>query len=125
MSDTSAAVTSAAVSMMLKTAWEHVLGTDEQPPFPGELTVGFPCKSKAPTAVLMVPATAVAIGVLLAVALGMEKMGGDKKARFPIGWEQYLVWKELSVACCWFLLLEHRAAVLCIDRTMTVHVLHF
>ena len=38
---------------------------DRKPPFPGELTEGFPGESKALTAVLMVPATAVAIGVLM------------------------------------------------------------
>ena len=47
--------------------------------------MGFPGESKAPTAVLMVHATAVAIGVLLAVDSGMEKRGGDKEARFPDG----------------------------------------
>ena len=57
------------------------------PPFPGELPVGFPGESKAPTAALMVSATVVVIGVLLAlaVALGMEKRGGDKMAGFPDG----------------------------------------
>ena len=64
---------------------ECVLGTDCEPPFPRELTEGFPGESKAPTAVLMVSATAVVIGVLLVVALGMEKRGGDKKAGFPDG----------------------------------------
>ncbi len=87
MSDTSAAVTSAAVGMMLGAvlAQERVLGTDHRPPFPGELRVGFRGKSKAPTAALMVSTTAVVIGVLLAVALGMEKRGGNKMARFPDG----------------------------------------
>ncbi len=47
--------------------------------------MGFPGKSKAPTAALMVSATAVVIGVLLAVASGMGKRGGDKKAGFPDG----------------------------------------
>ena len=61
MSNTSAAVTSAAVGMALEAAlaWERVVGTDREPSFPGELTVGFPGKSKAPTAALMVSATAV------------------------------------------------------------------
>ncbi len=61
MSDTSAAVTCTTVGMTLEAAlaWEHVVGTDREPPFPGELTVGFPGKSKAPTAALMVSATAV------------------------------------------------------------------
>ena len=87
MSDTSAAVTSAAVGMTLEAvlAWERVVGTDREPPFPRELTVGFPGESKAPTAALMVSATAVVIGVLLAVALGIGKRGGDKMARFPDG----------------------------------------
>jgi hypothetical protein len=58
---------------------------DRKPPFPGELTVGFPGKSKPPTAALMVSVTAMVIGVLLAVALGMEKRGGDKMAGFPDG----------------------------------------
>ena len=82
MSDTSAAVTSTAVGMALGAvlARERVLGTDCKPPFPGELTVGFPGKLKAPTAVLMVSATAVVIGVLLAVVLGMENRGGEKMA---------------------------------------------
>ena len=62
-----------------------MLGTDCEPPFPRELTVGFLGKSKAPTAALMVSATAVVIGVLLAVAFGMEKRGGDKMAGFPDG----------------------------------------
>jgi hypothetical protein len=82
-------------------AWERVVGTDRQPPFPGELTVGFPDKAKAPTAVLMVPATAVAIGVLLAVASGMGKRGGDKKAIFPDGLEAIL---GVDGAFCSFLL---------------------
>jgi len=50
-----------------------------------EHVLGFPGESKAPTAALMVPATAVAIGVLLAVDSGMEKRGGDKEARLPDG----------------------------------------
>ena len=58
---------------------------DCKPPFPGELTVGFPGESKAPTVALMVSATAVVIDVLLAVALGVEKRGGDKVAGFPDG----------------------------------------
>ena len=87
MSNTSATVTSAAVGMMLGAvlAWECVLGTDWEPPFPGELTVGFPGELKAPTVALMVSATAVVIGVLLAVVLGIGKRGGDKMARFPDG----------------------------------------
>ena len=91
MSDTSAAVTSAAVGMTLeavlaRAATERVMDAeDRKPPFPGELTVGFPGESKAPTAALMVSATAVVIGVLLAVALGKEKRGGDKMAGFPDG----------------------------------------
>ncbi len=69
-----------------RAAAERVLdAADHEPPFPGELTVGFPVKSKAPTAALTVPATAVAIGVLLAVASGMEKRGEDKEARFSDG----------------------------------------
>ena len=90
MSDTSAAVTSAAVGMTLEAAlaWECVVGTDCNPPFPRELMVGFPGKSKAPTAALMVSTTAVVIGVLLAVALGMKK---GVETRWPdslMGWEQ-------------------------------------
>ena len=88
MSNTSAAHTSAsAVGMTLEAvlASERVMGTDCQPPFPGELTVGFPGESKAPTAALVVSATAVVIGVLLAVAPGMNKRGGDKMAGFPDG----------------------------------------
>ena len=119
MSDTPAANTSAAaVGMTMGSVLvrERVLGTDGQPPFPGGLTEGFPGKLKAPTAALMVSATAVVIGVLPAVVSGMEK---GVETRWPdslIGWEQYLVWKELFVAFCWFLLavLEHWAAVLCI-----------
>ena len=57
---------------------------DPKPPFPKELTVGFPGESKAPTVALMVHATAVAIGGLLAVDSGIEKRGGDKMvSRFP------------------------------------------
>jgi hypothetical protein len=83
MSNTSATNTSAAsvgMTMGAVLAWERVFGTDGQPPFPGELTEGFPGKSKAPTAALMVAATAV-----MAVALGMGKRGGDKMAGFPDG----------------------------------------
>ncbi len=75
---------------------------DRKPPFPGELTVGFPGESKAPTAELMVTATAVAIGVLLAVDSGMEKRGGDKEARFPVGLGAIGV--ERAVFVCLFLL---------------------
>ena len=67
-------------SMGAVPAWvaKRVLdAADPKPPFPGELTVGFPGESKAPTAALMVHATAVAIGWLLAVDSGMEKRGGD------------------------------------------------
>jgi hypothetical protein len=74
---------------------------DRKPPFPGELTVGFLGESKAPTAALMVPATAVAIGVLLSVASGMGKRGGDKKARFPDGLEAIL---GVEGAVCSFLM---------------------
>ncbi len=56
---------------------------DHKPPFPGELTVGFPGESKPPTAALKAPTVALT-GVLLAVASGMEKRGGDKEAAsFP------------------------------------------
>ena len=106
MSNTSAAVTSAAVGMTLEAAlaWERVMDpADRKPPFPGELTVGFPGKSKAPAAALMVPATAVAIGVLLAVASGMRKRGGDKKARFPDGLGA-IFGVEGAVSVCIFLL---------------------
>ena len=87
MSDTSAVVNRAAVGMTLQAvlAWEPVVGIDRKPPFPRELTVGLPGKLKAPTAARMVPATAVVIGVLLAVAPGMNKRGGDKMAGFPNG----------------------------------------
>jgi hypothetical protein len=91
MSNTSAAVTSAAIGI--------TLGTDCKPFFPGELTVGFPGKSKAPTAAQMVPATAVAFGVLLAVASGMEKRGGDKKAGFPDGLLGAISGVEGAVRC--------------------------
>ena len=80
---------------------------DRKPPFPGELTVGFPGESKAPTAVLMAPATAVAIGVLLAVASGMEKRGGDKKARFPDG--PGAIFGVEGAVCCFLLVLVARA----------------
>ena len=76
---------------------------DCKPPSPGELTVGFPGESKAPTAVPMVPATAMAIGVLLAVASGMGKRGGDKKARFPDGLGA-IFGVEGAVSVCIFLL---------------------
>jgi hypothetical protein len=91
MSDTSAAVISADVGMTLKavlvqaTAERVMNAADHEPPFPGELTAGFPGKSKAPTGALMVSAKGVVIGVLLAVALGKEKRGGDKMAGFPDG----------------------------------------
>jgi hypothetical protein len=113
MSNTSAAVTSAAVGMTLEAAlaWEHVMDpADRKPPFPGELTVGFPGKSKAPAAALMVPATAVAIGVLLAVASGMRKRGGDKKARFPDGLGAIFgVEGAKGAVCCFLLVLVARA----------------
>jgi hypothetical protein len=87
-------------------AWvaERVLdAADPKPPFPGELTVGFPGELKAPTVALMVHATAVAIGVLLAVDSGMEKRGGDKMlARFPDGLRAIGV--EGAVFVCLFLL---------------------
>ena len=86
--------------------WERVVGTDRESPFLGELTVGFPGKSKAPTA-LMVPATAVAIDVLLAVALGMEKRGGDKKARFPEGLGA--ISGVEGAVCCFLVVLVPRA----------------
>jgi hypothetical protein len=108
-------------------AAEHVLDTaDRKPPIPGELTVGFPVESKAPTAALMVPATAVAIGVLLAVASGMKKGVETRRLDSLMGWEQ-LELKEPSpsVSFCQFLLLEHWVAVLCLDQVMKVHVLHF
>ena len=121
MSDTSAAVTSTAVGMALEAAlaWERVVGTAREPPFPGELTVGFMGELKAPTAALMVPALAVVIDVLLAVSLRMKKGVETRKPDSPL-------WKELFVAFCLFLLalLEHWVAVLCVDL-MTVHVLHF
>ncbi len=109
MSNTSAAVTCAAVGMTLEAAlaWEHVVSTERKPPFPVELTVGFPGKSKAPTAALMVSATAVAIGVLLAVASGKEKRGGDKKARFPDGLGAISGVEE--AVCCFLLVLVARA----------------
>ncbi len=65
---------------------------DRKPPFPGELTVGFLGESKAPTAGLT--------GVLLAVASGMEKRGGDKEAaRFPNGLGAIGVEGAVSVVC--------------------------
>ena len=94
MSGTSGSNTADAVGMTMgavpvRAAAEHVLG------FPGD--------SKAPTAALMVPATAVAIGVLLAVDSGMEKRGGDKMlARFPDGLRAIGV--EGAVFVCLFLL---------------------
>jgi hypothetical protein len=107
-------------------AAERVIdAADRKPPFPRELMVGFPGESKAPTAALIVPATAVAIGVLLAVASGMEKGVETRRLDSLMGWEQYLESKEPSVAFCWFLLLEHWVAVLCLDQVMKVHVLHF
>jgi hypothetical protein len=84
MNNTSAANTSAAtvgMTMGSVLAREHVLGTDGRPPS----SEGFPGKSKAPTVALMMSATAVVIGVLLAVASGREKRGGDKMAGFPDG----------------------------------------
>ena len=74
----------------------------------------------------MVSATAVVIGVLLAVASGMEKRGGDKMAQFPDGLGAM---SRVEGAVCCFLLvllavLEHWAAVLC-DELMMVHLLHF
>ncbi len=70
MSVTSGSNTSAdAVGMTMgavpaRAAAERLLdAADRKPPFPRVLTVGFPGDSKAPTAVLMVPATVVAIGV--------------------------------------------------------------
>ena len=74
-----------------------------KPPFPKELMLGFLGESKAPTAALMVPATVVAIGVLLAVASGMGKRGGDKKARFPDGLGA-IFGVEGAVSVCIFLL---------------------
>jgi len=64
-----------------RAAAERVLNaTDPKPPFPGELTVGFPGESKAPTvAALMVHETELAIGGLLAVDSGKKgwrKEGG-------------------------------------------------
>ena len=113
-------------AVLAQAAAERVIdAADRKPPFPGELTVGFLGESKAPTVVLMVPATAVAIGVLLAVASGMEKGVETRRLDSLMGWEQYLELKEPSVAFCWFLLLEHWAAVLCLDQMMKVHVLHF
>ena len=80
---------------------------DRNPPFPGELTVGFPGESKAPTAALMVPATVVAIGLLLAVASGMGKRGGDKKARFPNGLGA--IFGVKGAVCCFLLVLVAQA----------------
>jgi hypothetical protein len=112
-----------------QTATELVLDAAvRKPPFPKELMLGFLGESKAPTAALMVPATVVAIGVLLAVASGMGKGGGDKKNRFPDGLGAYLELKEMSPpvsSFCCFLLLEHWVAVLCLDQVMKVHVFHF
>jgi hypothetical protein len=130
---------------------------DCKPPSPGELTVGFPGKSKAPTAALMAPATEVAVGVsmgavparaaaeraldaadrkppfpseltvgflgelkastaaltgvLLAVASGMEKRGGDKEAaRFPYGNGLGAIGVEgaVSIVCLFLLALVAR-----------------
>ena len=80
---------------------------DRKPPFPRELMVGFPGESKPPAAALMVPATAVAIGVLLAVASGMGKRGGDKKARFPDGLGA--IFGVEGAVCCFLLVLVARA----------------
>ncbi len=66
---------------------------DRKPPFPGELTVGFPVKSKAPTAAAL-------MGVLPEVASGMEKRGGEKEpARFPDGLGAIGVEGAVSVVC--------------------------
>ena len=74
---------------------------DRKPPFPGELTVGFLGESKAPTAALM--------GVLPAVASGMEKRGGDKEAaRFPDGLGAIGVEGAVSVVCLFLLALVAR-----------------
>jgi hypothetical protein len=103
---------------------------DCKPPFPGELLVGFPGEPKAPTAVLKAP-TAALTGVLLAVASGMEKRGGNKETRrllvFPIGWEQLELKVTPYVSFCQLLLLENWVAVLCLDQVRMVHVLllHF
>ena len=99
---------------------------DRKPPSPGELTVGFPGESKAPTAALMVPATVVAIGVLLAVASELKKGVETRRLDSLMGWEQ-LELKELSpsVSFCRLLLLENWVAVFCLDQVMKVHVLHF
>jgi len=113
--------------VVARAAAERVLdAADPKPPFPGELMVGFPGKLKAPTAALMVPATAVAIGVLLAVDSGMKKGMETRRLDSLMGWEQ-LELKEpsSSVSFCRFLLLEHWMAVLCLDQVMKVHVLHF
>ncbi len=61
---------------------------DRKPPFSGELTVGFPGKSKAPTAALMVPATEVAVGVSMdavpvPVAAKRVLDPADRKPPFP------------------------------------------
>ena len=55
----------------------------------------------------MVPPTAVASGVLLAVALGMGKRGGDKKARFPE--ELGAIFGVEGAVCCFLLVLVARA----------------
>ena len=117
MSGTSGSNTADAVGMTMgavpaRAAAEHVLG------FPGD--------SKAPTAALMVPATAVAIGALRAVDSGMEKGEETRRLDSLMGWEQ-LESKEpsLSVSFCWFLLLERWMAVLCLNQVRKVHVLHF
>jgi hypothetical protein len=116
MSDTSGLNTSAdAVGMTMgavpaRAAAERVLGTaDCKPPFPRELTVGFPGESKAPTAALMVPATGVAIGVLLVVASVMENRGGDKEARFPDGLGAILRVEGAVSVCIFLLVLVARA----------------
>jgi hypothetical protein len=156
-------------------AWAAA-GADRKPPFPGELTVGFPGELKAPTAALMVPATEVAVGVsmdavpvpvaakrvldaadckppfprelmvgfpvkskpptaaaltgvLLAVASGVEKGAETRRLLdFPMGGEQMEL-KELSpssVFFCRLLLLENWVVVLCLDQVSTVLLLlHF
>ncbi len=110
MSDALAAVTSAPVGMTLeevlaRAAAEHVMdAADRNTPFPGELTVSFLGKLKAPAAALMVSATAVVIGVLLAVALGKEKRGGDKMAGFLDGLGAMSGVEGAFVAFCWYLL---------------------
>ncbi len=84
------------VSMGAARAWaaaERALdAADRKPPFPGDLKVGFLGESKEPTAALT--------GVLLSVASGMEKRGGDKEAaRFPNGLGAIGVEGAVSVVC--------------------------